>query len=302
MISKCIFCKQKPASSLYGLPAYWHCLSCEVAWVKKIPNVEYGDTYYKGKSSVASKLFSPVGKTFYRIRNMYVENWQKKVWVDVGAGDGGYLTTVNAKRKIGVEYSSSGRKIMKDAGIDTLSDKEFLKAKGLQADIISFWQVLEHVEKPWEYLKAAKLNLKKSGKIIIGIPNIDSFEFEYAREYWFHLQPQFHLWHFSPKSVEKLLKQTGFTIENIDHWSVEHHLSGVLQSFINKASGSKENVLHKLVKRGTGKSLLAPKDLFWVGFWMSAGLPIVLSFWLAGSLFRKGGTIVVSASLEEKNN
>ena len=156
--------------------------------------------------------------------------------------------------------------------------------------------MLEHVEKPWEYLEAAKKNLRKNGRIVIGIPNIDSLEFKYTKEYWFHLQPQFHLWHFTPKSVRKLLEQTGFTINNIDYWSVEHHPTGVLQSFINKSSGSKENVLHKLIKRGTGESILKPKDLFWVGFWATIGSPVVFSFWLVGSLFRKAGTIVVDAN------
>lgn len=295
MISKCIFCKQKPASSLYGLSAYWHCLRCEVAWVKKIPKVEYGDTYYKGKSSLASKLFSPVEKTFYRIRNMYTGNGQKKVWIDVGAGDGGYLQTVNAKRKIGVEVSLSGRKMIKDAGFDTLSDKDFLKTKRLKADIISFWQVLEHVEKPWEYLEAARRNLKRNGKIIIGIPNIDSFEFNYSKEYWFHLQPRFHLWHFTPKSVQKLLETTGFMANKIDHWSIEHNPTGVIQSFINKSSKSKENVLHKLIKRGTGKSSIKSKDIFWAGLWMTIGFPIIFAFWIAGAVLKKGGTIVVVA-------
>lgn len=293
--SNCVFCNQKSASSLYGLASYWYCRGCDVAWVKRIPKVEYEDTYYRGKSSLAAKLFSPLGKIFYSIRNMYVRNGQKKVWIDVGAGDGGYLQTVKAKRKIGVEYSSSGREIMKDAALDTLSDSEFLKEKGLQADIISFWQVLEHVEKPWEYLEAAKRNLKKSGKIVIGIPNIDSFEFKFAREYWFHLQPQFHLWHFTPKSIHKLLKKTGFTINSIDHWSIEHHLTGVLQSFINKASGSKENVLHKLIKRGTGKSPLKPKDLLFSLLWTTIGSPVILSFWIAGAVLKRGGTIVIVA-------
>ncbi|OGH14327.1 MAG: hypothetical protein A2687_01725 [Candidatus Levybacteria bacterium RIFCSPHIGHO2_01_FULL_38_26] len=292
----CIFCKSKPTLSLLGLTDYWHCPDCGIAWVKKIPKVEYGDMYYKGKSTLASRVFAPIGKTFYSLRSTYAGNGGKKVWIDVGAGDGGFLSTVAAKKKIGVEVSSSGRKIMQQNGLDTLTDRQFLKSKGLNADIISFWHVLEHVEKPWEYLESAKRNLKKNGKIIIGIPNIDSFEFKYAKKYWFHLQPQFHLWHFTPKSVKKLLDITGFTVNKIDHWSIEHHPTGVLQSFINKSSGSSENVLHKLIKRGTGKSHLAPKDIFWVGFWTSIGSPIIFSFWLGGSIFRKAGTIVVVAS------
>lgn len=295
MILSCTFCKQKPSVSLYGLKSYWHCKTCDVAWMKKISKVEYSDTYYKGTSSFASRIFTPIGKMFYNIRETYAGNGLKKVWIDIGAGDGGFLSNVKARKKIGVEVSYSGRKIMKGGGINTLTDKQFLKTKGLDANVISFWHMLEHVEKPLEYLDAAKKNLKQNGKIIIGIPNIDSFEFKFAKQYWFHLQPQFHLWHFSPKSLQKLLEKAGYTIKRIDYWSLEHHLTGVLQSIINKTSGSSDNVLHKLIKRGTGSSSLKVKDMFWVLFWMTIGSPFVIGFWIAGSLFRKSGTMIVVA-------
>lgn len=296
----CIFCQQKPTSSLYGLTSYWHCKGCGVAWVKSITEVDYGDTYYKGKSSLAGRVFAPVGRLFYNLRNSYVGNGAKEVWIDVGAGDGGFLQTVNARKRVGVEISSSGRKIMQQNDLDTLTDKQFLKARGLNADVISFWHVFEHVEKPWGYLESAKRNLNKNGKIIIGIPNIDSLEFKFAKEYWFHLQPQFHFWHFTPKSFQKLLDKTGFNISKIDHWSVEHHPTGVLQSFINKTSNSRENVLHKLIKRGTNAKSVTPKDWFWVAFWITIGLPIILSFWIAGAVSKKSGTIVIVASLKHK--
>lgn len=296
MSSSCVFCKQKPKSSFFGLSPYWYCANCNVAWIKKVPKVEYGDTYYKGKSSLMQKLFIPVADFFYGVRRAYAGDKKKSVWVDVGAGEGGFLKTVDAKKRIGVEVSDSGRKMMEDTGLLTLTDKTFLKSKGIGADVISFWHMLEHVENPWDYLKAAKNNLKKGGQIVIGVPNLDSYEFNFSRGYWFHLQPQFHLWHFSTNSLRLLLEQSGFKIKKIDTWSVEHHLTGVLQSFINKYSKSKENVLHKIVKRGTGKSPVILKDIVWAVFWMSIGSPIILGFWIAGSIMKKSGTIVVTAT------
>lgn len=294
--SKCPLCKKKPYPDFFRLKSYWYCKACNLLWLKEFPKTDYGDMYYKGKSSLAQKLFIPIASFFHAIRRFYAGGGGKNLWVDVGAGEGGFLKTVRAKKRIGVEVSKSARKMIVKNGLDTLSDQEFLKTKKLRADVISFWHVLEHVENPWDYLNSAKKNLSKKGKIIIGVPNIDSFEFELTREYWFHLQPQFHLWHFSPRSIKKLLKQTGFKIESIDYWSIEHHLTGVLQSLINKSSQSKENVLHKLVKRGTGTSVLKGKDIFWSLFWLILGLPIVFLFWFFGALAHKSGTVVILAS------
>lgn len=292
----CPLCGKKPLSSFYGMSSYWFCQDCEIAWKKIFPKANYDETYYKGKSSLAGKLFTPIANMFYSIRQNFAGKNRQSIWIDVGAGEGGFLKTVNAKERIGVEVSSSGRKMMKNVGLKTLSDKQFLKVKDLKADVISFWHVLEHVDNPWKYLEAARRNLKKNGKIIIGIPNFKSLEFYFAKKYWFHLQPQFHLWHFSPTSFKNVLGQAGFTIKNIDYWSVEHHPTGVLQSFINKSSKSSENVLHKLIKRGTGKSKLKGKDLSWSLFWMTIGFPIIFIFWILGALLHKSGTLIIVAT------
>lgn len=291
----CPFCHQKPAD-WRKLRDYWYCGHCFLAWKKKLPKIDYGKDYYQGKSNLASKLFSPLGLLFYKIRNLYAGQNQKKIWVDVGAGAGEYLKTVKAERKIGVEVSSSGRKIMAKMGLETMKETDFLKARGLRADIISFWHVLEHVENPGDYLLAAKKNLSQNGKIIIGIPNFASFEFKIFGRQWFHLQPDYHLWHFSPKSLNKMLKKTGFKIEKIDWWSVEHQPTGILQSFVNYTSSSK-NILHQLIKRQAGFSHLVIKDVLKSVFWMIIGLPIALLFWVISAICHQSGTIVVRAGV-----
>ncbi|OGH18557.1 MAG: hypothetical protein A3F31_05095 [Candidatus Levybacteria bacterium RIFCSPHIGHO2_12_FULL_38_12] len=299
-LNNCPLCGSRVINGMYGLSGYLMCNNCLLGWKKKLKSTEYVTEYYVGKSTLARRLFTPLQNFFYSIRQWYAGRQKKKLWIDVGAGEGGFLKTVKAKRRIGVEISSSGKKMMKESGLDTLSDKEFIRTKGLGADVISFWHVLEHVEKPEEYLDAARNNLKKGGKIIIGVPNIDSFEFKFSKQYWFHLQPQFHLWHYSPSSLKKLLQKSKFKINTIDYWSIEHHLTGVLQTFINKFSGSKENVLHRLVKRSAGGSKVRLGDIFWSGFFLTLGAPIIVLFWTIGSIFRRSGTIVVVASTGRK--
>lgn len=289
---RCPICKKVPDSSLFGIAGYRYCFGCHLGWLKKLPKTSYRENYYKGTSSIVSKLFVPIGLFFYMIRKSFAKGG-KKLWIDVGAGDGGFLKTVNSQRKIGVEISLAGRKIMEKTGLETLSNEKFLKTSGLNADIISYWHVLEHVEKPWEYLEAGKRNLSKKGRIIIGIPNSDSFELKYFKKYWFHLVPKYHLWHFSKKSIEFFLSKAGFKVDSVDHWSIEHHLAGTLQSFINITAGS-DSVLHRLVKRGLDYSPTF-KDIFWSIFWLTIGLPAVFFFWAASSIFRRPGTFILVA-------
>lgn len=294
----CPFCARKIYKTLSVSKKHFYCKECKLAWIKRFPKSTYDDNYYKGTSTLASKLFSPVATFFYILRNTYSGIQKKKLWVDVGAGDGRYLKLTPSDKKIGVEISVSGREMMKRNGVMTMTEKEFLKVKNLKADVISFWHVLEHMDNPWDYLESARNNIAKDGLLIVGVPNIDSLEFKTFGKYWFHLAPKFHLWHFSPHSLDILLRKTGFKVKSIDHWSVEHHLTGVLQSFINGTAGS-DAVLHRFIKRGHDYSF-SLKDVFWSLFWLTIGAPIVFIFWIAGALFKKAGTIVVVASLENK--
>jgi len=233
---------------------------------------------------------------FYAIRNNYAGGVRVDTWIDVGAGDGGYLLTVPAAKKVGVEISPAGRVMMRKGGLIALTPQAFLRGRKQGADVISFWHVLEHVDRPWTYLAAARRKVQPSGLVVIGVPNIDSIERMVTGRRWFHLVPAYHLWHFTPQSMTRLLEKTGFQVKSIDYYSVEHHLTGILQSFVNKTSGS-DSVLHKLVKRSDGGVHLSFGDIAWSVFWMTLGLPMVVAFWIMGALTKRPGTFVVVARL-----
>lgn len=293
----CPICQEKRVVGLPGIKGYYFCPDCKTAWLKKFPNSNYSADYYQGSSGLAAKLFSPIAALLHKLREEYAGSGVKKIWIDVGAGEGNFLKTVSAKRKIGVEVSNSGRKLMEKSGLEILSNQQFLKTRGLNASVISLWHVLEHMEKPWIYLQSVKNNLDKKGQVIIGVPNADSFEFKFFKENWFHLAPQFHLWHFSPKSIELMVEKNGLEVSKIDYWSPEHQIAGLLQSFLNKFTKSK-NILHQLIRRGTEQLKIPLTDCLWIIFWLTFGLPVVFLVWVLQSLSRKSGTFVVVASLK----
>ncbi len=291
----CPLCGKIANARMGNLSDYWFCKNCFLGWIKIIPKTSYEDEYYISGSSLLSKIFSPIGYIFLKMRDYYTGFFKKKLWIDVGAGEGNYLEKVNAKLKIGVEISKSGRNAMKRKGLSFLTNEEFLKTKNLNADVVSFWHVLEHVINPNEYVSAAEKNLSESGKIIIAVPNINSFEFNTFGNFWFHLAPKYHVWFFSPKSLKKLLANSNLKIEKIDYWAVEHHLTGILQSFINRATNS-DNILHKLIRRKQNLSGIKISQTFWIIFWCSLGLPVVILFWIVASLLKKPGAVVLVAS------
>lgn len=291
----CPICGNKKISELSQVLVYNYCDFCRTAWLKRPTKTFYGEKYYQGKSSIFSNLFKPLALFFYWVRKGYIGFDKKKLWVDVGAGEGSFLKTVKAERRIGVEISKAGRELITKKGLQSMPPEEFLSSQNLKTSVISFWHVLEHTVDPWDYLKVAHHNLDKNGKIIIGVPNMESWEFKTFGKNWFHLVPDYHLWHFSAISMQKLLEKNGFKIDKIDWWSPEHHPTGLLQSFINQSSGT-YNFLHKLIKRKTDIGKINSKAVFWIIFWLSLGLPIVLFIWIVNSLLKKSGAFVIVAS------
>lgn len=291
----CPTCRSSNVSGLANIPQYNFCVRCQTAWRKKFEKSSYSKEYYSGASPLVSTVLQPIFQFFYFIRRLYVGLEQKNLWIDIGAGSGDFLKTVNARRKIGVEVSESAQKSIRSRGLETTSNKEFLNLNNLNADVISFWHVLEHLQLPDLYLKVARKNLSKNGKLLVAVPNIDSLEFRFFGKYWFHLAPKFHHWHFSVNSMKLLLANENFKVVLIDYFSVEHHLAGLLQSFINLTSRT-EDILHKLSKRRIANDKIPISSFVWIIFWLTLGLPIILIFWLTAVLLKKPGTFVVVAS------
>lgn len=87
------------------------------------------------------------------------------------------------------------------------------KRKGLY-DIVIMTELLEHVEDPKAFIKAASMLIRDGGKIILTTPNKDSSPKGLV---WQNDIPPVHLWWFSEKSVEHLAKECGKKCSFVDY-------------------------------------------------------------------------------------
>ncbi|MFH1780351.1 MAG: class I SAM-dependent methyltransferase [Candidatus Micrarchaeota archaeon] len=76
-------------------------------------------------------------------------------------------------------------------------------------DVVTLWDVLEHVPDPSATLKEINRILKPGGMVFINYPNYGSSLSKISgRRWWFLLS--IHLYYFTPKTISAILEKTGF--------------------------------------------------------------------------------------------
>mgnify|MGYP001216931556 CR=1 FL=1 len=84
--------------------------------------------------------------------------------------------------------------------------------KNLKFDIVTAFDVIEHVESPVNFLNMIKKYLKKNGIVLIYTPNKNSLGFNYLKFYNNLLCPPTHLFYFAENSFRYLCKKTNFKL------------------------------------------------------------------------------------------
>jgi SAM-dependent methyltransferase len=115
-------------------------------------------------------------------------------------------------------------------------------------DVVVLWHVFEHMSAPALVLKKIHGILKEDGLLIISVPNFGSLQSKLSRDKWFHLDLPRHLYHFTPSTLEFILKENGFRIIRRKHTSLEYSYFGMIQSLFN-VLGIRVNYLYDLIRR-----------------------------------------------------
>lgn len=136
----------------------------------------------------------------------------------------------------------------------------------LRFDVISLFHVLEHLQDPRAALARARELLAPGGQVIIGVPNLDSWQARAFGGHWLHLDVPRHLWHFSDVTLRELARQLGLTTAAREHFSFEYGPYGMFQGALASA-GLGNALFSRLLRRpGAGHRLADP------AFWAHASL------------------------------
>ncbi len=139
--------------------------------------------------------------------------------LDVGCGTGKDLRSLRERGwdAYGVEFSPVAVEYAKRKyGLNvTLGDLASARYESKFFDVVFFNHSLEHMYDPLEILREAHRILKPKGLLVIHIPNAGSFEARLFRQWWVQWDVPRHLYHFTKRTMVKLLDMSGFKLLRI---------------------------------------------------------------------------------------
>jgi SAM-dependent methyltransferase len=135
--------------------------------------------------------------------------------LDIGSHTGEALVTLRRKglEVVGLEPNREAAAVARGYGL------EVIEAPVEDADLppgrfasVLLSQVLEHVDDPHTVLRKVRGTLEEEGTVYVIVPNAASVWRGVFGPHWVHWHVPFHLLHFTPPALAKLVGQCGFAV------------------------------------------------------------------------------------------
>ena len=206
------------------------CSNCSLRFTQGIPTEKFIGKYYQSHDYISHSdsdrgfvnvLYKAARSyTIGRKRHFLMQQTGKLTGqvLDVGSGTGAFLNEMrdNGWQVTGLEPDAGARQKAKALyGIEANVPDELFNLPTNYYDVITMWHVLEHVHRLHENIEQFKKLLKPDGKIVIAVPNYTSKDGAHYGPFWAAYDVPRHLYHFSPKAMEKLNGQHNLVLRKI---------------------------------------------------------------------------------------
>ncbi|MGA8273699.1 MAG: class I SAM-dependent methyltransferase [Candidatus Sulfotelmatobacter sp.] len=262
------------------------CQSCSGVWQDHPPSpAEMGQHYTEdyhnaivaAGEGAASDRWKDQVKTILRYKS-------GGALLDMGCSSGGFLSTMKgpAWDLYGVEMEESTAERARTSTGAKVFVGDAVAAPFLPAsfDVITCFDVLEHVYSPRQFLAKSLEWLKPGGIFYAMMPNIASWEARLFGDYWFGLELPRHITHFSPRSLRCLMTELGFEevlVKTPPVSYVELSAGYICSSVFEKLGGTptpqakpkSHGIPFRIVRKGLREVVLSP--LAHVASWAGAG-------------------------------
>lgn len=211
---------------------YVTCDVCQTLYACSRPSFDLLNQFYARSDATSywvNNFFKPMvaarREKIFKPRAKYVAECfgPDPAWMvgDIGAGFGLFLDELKvlwpASKYVAIEPSVEQAKICSRLGVTVeCCALEQLRGYENRFDLLSAFELFEHLHEPIVFLKAAYKLLKPGGKLLATTLNGEGFDIQVLWENSKSIYPPCHINFFNPDSIAILFKEAGFKIEKIE--------------------------------------------------------------------------------------
>lgn len=199
------------------------CSSCHLLYTVPRPSADKIGLYYKSEeylshqkntSGLIPRIYEKVKHVNLKRKFQLATNGLPKgTLLDIGCGVGDFLlvSKKNGWEVVGIEPSALAKSVAQDRlGFTPLDPSEITQLPAASFDVITMWHVLEHVEDVNEQVSQLSRLLKSGGRLVIAVPNYQSYDALYYQDQWAAWDVPRHLSHFNPTTMGAIISDFGF--------------------------------------------------------------------------------------------
>ena len=193
---------------------------------------------------------------YQKLRNYITKRKSGGTILDIGSGDGTFLSNLPQSFQFtGIEPGAHFQNNTLENGIihsgnfSQISD-DFKETWTNHFDIITAWDLIEHVPNINEFFSTVCLFLKKDGIFIATLPNVESNIAKLCGSKWNLLLLE-HLWYFSPLTLNRIAQKHGLKVIQNHSFSYPVDLRTfalrIFQTYFNRACFLSNFISNKVV-------------------------------------------------------
>lgn len=254
------------------------CSTCHLLYTSPRPAPDRIGAYYQSdeylshqenKSGFIPKIYEAVKSVNLKRKfRLATEGLPVGKMLEIGCGVGDFLLLAknNGWDVTGIEPSANAKAIAQQRlGFLPLDPSETASLDSYSFDVITMWHVLEHVDNLMEQAMQIARLLKPHGRLVIAVPNYQSYDAIYYKEKWAAWDVPRHLNHFNQDTLCRIfadplfefidcqgLKWDSYYISYLSEKYLDHRLPlvrGVMRGAISNVKAHRSGMYSSLVYR-----------------------------------------------------